>query len=63
VSHYQQCLNYESVDEYLSEIEKEILCDALEHVRWNKTLAAKKLNISFRSFRYRLQKLNMDEEE
>lgn len=62
-THYQKCQNYSSVDEYLAEIEKEILSDALEHVRWNKTLAAKQLNISFRSFRYRLQKLNMDEDE
>lgn len=61
-NHYQKSLNYASVDEYLAEIEKEILSDALEHVRWNKTMAAKKLGISFRSFRYRLQKLNMDDE-
>lgn len=61
-NHYQKSLNYTNIDEYLAEIEKEILSDALEHVRWNKTLAAKKLGISFRSFRYRLQKLNMDDD-
>ena len=61
-NHYQKSLNYPNIDDYLAEIEKEILSDALEHVRWNKTLAAKKLGISFRSFRYRLQKLNMDDE-
>lgn len=61
-NHYQKSLNYTNIDEYLAEIEKDILSDALEHVRWNKTLAAKKLGISFRSFRYRLQKLNMDDD-
>jgi len=59
VNYYNNCLKFPSIDEYLAEIEKEILSDALEHVRWNKTLAAKKLGISFRSFRYRLSKLGL----
>ena len=60
--HYQKSLKYPSVDDYLAEVEKEIISDALEHVRWNKTLAAKKLGISFRSFRYRLSKLGLADE-
>ncbi|WP_086931195.1 sigma-54-dependent transcriptional regulator [Agarilytica rhodophyticola] len=59
LNYYNNCLKYPSIDEYLAEVEKEILSDALEHVRWNKTLAAKKLGISFRSFRYRLSKLGL----
>lgn len=62
VNYYNNCLKYPSIDEYLAEVEKEILSDALEHVRWNKTLAAKKLGISFRSFRYRLSKLGLADE-
>ena len=58
-NYYQKCLTYESIDDFLAEVEKEIITDALEHVRWNKTLAAKKLGISFRSFRYRLSKLGL----
>jgi two-component system response regulator PilR (NtrC family) len=61
--HFQACLNHESIDEYLAEIEKEILLDALEHERWNKTNTAKTLGISFRSFRYRLSKLGLDDDE
>jgi len=51
----------DSLDEHLEEIEKEILLDTLERSRWNKTAAAKKLGISFRSIRYRLQKLGLDD--
>ncbi len=57
--HYQKSLTFPSIDEYLAEVEREIITDALEHVRWNKTMAAKKLGISFRSFRYRLSKLGL----
>lgn len=57
-----RCAEYASLDDYLLDVEKEILCDALEKVRWNKTLAAKKLGITFRSLRYRLQKLGLDDE-
>ena len=55
-----RCLEYSSLDEYLAEIEKDILLQALEKVRWNKTLAAKELGITFRSLRYRLQKLGLE---
>ena len=60
--HYQKCLTFSSIDDYLAEVEREIISDALEHVRWNKTLAAKKLGISFRSFRYRLSKLGLGDD-
>ena len=51
-----------SLDEHLEEIEKEILIQTLEQARWNKTEAAKKLGISFRSIRYRLEKLGLNDE-
>jgi two-component system, NtrC family, response regulator PilR len=57
-----RCAEYPSIDDYLLDVEREILCNALEQVRWNKTLAAKKLGITFRSLRYRLQKLGLDDE-
>jgi two-component system, NtrC family, response regulator PilR len=57
-----RCAEYPSLDDYLLDVEKEILCQALEQVRWNKTLAAKKLGITFRSLRYRLQKLGLDDD-
>src|SRR5690606_19723597 len=61
--HFSQCLALGSLDTYLEEIEKEVLCSTLENSRWNKTLAAKKLGISFRSLRYRLKKLGLDNED
>src|SRR5690606_37845453 len=57
-----RCAEYPSLDEYLQDVEKEVLCHMLEQVKWNKTLAAKKLGISFRSLRYRLQKLGLDDD-
>jgi Two-component response regulator PilR len=61
--HLQACQTHASIDDYLSDIEKEIICEILEQVRWNKTLAAKKLGISFRSLRYRLAKLGLDDSD
>lgn len=51
-----------SLDDHLEEIEKEILIETLEQARWNRTEAAKKLGISFRSIRYRLEKLGLNDE-
>ena len=45
---------------YLENIEREIISQALETCRWNKTAAAKLLGISFRSLRYRQKKLGLD---
>ena len=44
---------------YLDEVERERILIALEEARWNRTAAAKKLGISFRALRYRLQKLGI----
>lgn len=49
-----------SIDEHLASIEKELLINALEKNRWNKTAAAKTLGISFRQMRYKLQKFDLD---
>ncbi|WP_111643328.1 sigma-54-dependent transcriptional regulator [Marinimicrobium alkaliphilum] len=54
--------NYASLDDYLADIERDILCKTLDQTQWNKTMAAKELGISFRSLRYRLQKLGLDQE-
>jgi len=50
-----------SLESYLLEIEKSILLQTLEETRWNRTAAAKKLGLSFRSLRYRLKKLEIDD--
>lgn len=46
--------------EYLDQIEREQIMKALEKTRYNKTAAAKVLGITFRSLRYRLDRLGID---
>jgi two-component system response regulator PilR (NtrC family) len=48
------------LERHLEIIERDIISMALEQTRWNKTAAAKKLGMSFRSFRYRLKKLKLE---
>lgn len=48
------------LEEYLAEIEKEIISEALENNRWNKTESAKTLGVTFRQFRYKLKKYELD---
>jgi two-component system, NtrC family, response regulator PilR len=49
-----------ALEDYLEKIERKAITAALEENKWNKTAAAKQLGLSFRSFRYRLKKLNLD---
>jgi two-component system response regulator PilR (NtrC family) len=49
-----------SLEDYLEEIERKAITLALKENKWNKTAAAKQLGLSFRSFLYRLKKLNLD---
>ena len=49
-----------SLEEYLMDIERNVVEQALEETRWNRTAAAKKLGITFRALRYRLKKLGLD---
>lgn len=53
-------LPIEGLETYLEKIEKDILLNALNLTHWNRTLAAKKLGMSFRSLRYRLKKFDLD---
>ncbi|MBL0124210.1 MAG: sigma-54-dependent Fis family transcriptional regulator [Betaproteobacteria bacterium] len=46
--------------EYLDQIEREQILKALELTRFNKTAAAKVLGITFRSLRYRLDRLGIE---
>lgn len=53
----------DSLEDYLTDIEKNAILKALEETRWNRTAAAKKLGMSFRSLRYRLKKLGLDRDD
>jgi two-component system response regulator PilR (NtrC family) len=44
----------------LEDQERQMIVEALEATRWNRTAAAKNLGISFRSLRYKLKKLGID---
>ncbi|MEL0152329.1 MAG: sigma-54 dependent transcriptional regulator [Halieaceae bacterium] len=46
---------------HIESIEREILQNAMTEYRWNKTAAAKALGVSFRSLRYRLKKLGLED--
>jgi two-component system response regulator PilR (NtrC family) len=50
----------DSLEDYLTDIEKTAILRTLEETRWNRTAAAKKLGMTFRSLRYRLKKLGLD---
>lgn len=49
-----------ALENYLEQIERKAIVIALEENKWNKTAAAKQLGLSFRSLRYRLKKLDLD---
>ncbi|MAT66677.1 MAG: sigma-54-dependent Fis family transcriptional regulator [Gammaproteobacteria bacterium] len=48
------------LEDYLGEIEKQAILDALEQTNQNKTAAAELLGLSFRALRYRLKKLGLE---
>jgi len=57
--HYLQAQG--RLESFMEDIERDILSQALEACRWNKTATAEHLGISFRSLRYRLKKLNLNQ--
>lgn len=60
---HEKKLPEEGLEEYLEKVEKEVLINALNSTHWNRTLAAKKLRMSFRSLRYRLKKFGLDTDD
>ena len=51
------------LDDYLLDVQKQTILDALAKTHGNKTKAAKLLGVSFRTLRYRLKKLELDNDE
>ncbi|MBD2859490.1 sigma-54-dependent Fis family transcriptional regulator [Spongiibacter sp. KMU-158] len=49
------------IEGYLGELEQQIIQEALELNRWNKTESAKSLGLTFRQFRYKLKKYNIED--
>ncbi|NLJ12560.1 MAG: sigma-54-dependent Fis family transcriptional regulator [Gammaproteobacteria bacterium] len=52
--------NIDNLEEHLEEVERKLITQALEETRWNRTAAAERLGLTFRSLRYRLKKLGID---
>ncbi|MDR2624714.1 MAG: sigma-54 dependent transcriptional regulator [Zoogloeaceae bacterium] len=52
----------ENLDDYLLRVERQAIDDALKRAGGNRTKAARVLGISFRSMRYRLERLGMERE-
>ncbi len=50
----------DNLEDYLESIERKLILQALEETRWNRTAAAQRLNLTFRSMRYRLKKLGLE---
>ena len=49
-----------NLEDYISDVERKLITQALDATRWNKTAAAKALGITFRALRYKLKKLEME---
>jgi two-component system response regulator PilR (NtrC family) len=52
----------ESLDEHLNRVERQSILDALAKTGFNRTAAARLLGITFRSLRYRIERLNIEDE-
>jgi two-component system response regulator PilR (NtrC family) len=53
----------ESLPEYLDEVERKAILEALARTEFNRTAAAKLLGITFRQLRYRMQRLAITDED
>jgi len=49
------------LQDYLDRVEKQAILDALQKTRYNRTAAAKLLGVTFRSLRYRMERLGLKE--
>ncbi len=49
--------------EYLDELERQAILDALQKTRFNRTAAARLLGVTFRSLRYRMERLGLNAPE
>ncbi|MCZ7653970.1 MAG: helix-turn-helix domain-containing protein [Rhodocyclaceae bacterium] len=50
-----------SLQDHLDRVEKQAIMEALQKTRFNRTAAAKLLGVTFRSLRYRMERLGLNE--
>jgi two-component system response regulator PilR (NtrC family) len=53
-------MSEQPLEDFLGEVEKQAILKALDETRWNRTAAAKRLGMTLRSLRYRLDKLGIE---
>ena len=51
----------ETLDDHINRIEKQLILDALAKTGFNRTAAARLLGVTFRSLRYRIERLSIEE--
>ena len=51
----------ETLDDHMNRIEKQVIIDALAKTRFNRTAAARSLGVTFRSLRYRIERLGIEQ--
>ena len=49
------------LQDHLDRVERQAILDALQKTRFNRTAAAKLLGVTFRSLRYRMERLGLKE--
>ena len=53
--------NGKTLDDHVNQIEKRLILEALEKTKFNRTAAARLLGVSFRSLRYRIERLGVED--
>ena len=51
----------ETLDDHINRVEKQIILEALAKTGFNRTAAARLLGVTFRSLRYRIERLGIEE--
>jgi two-component system response regulator PilR (NtrC family) len=51
-----------SLQDHLDQVERQVILDALRQANQNRTAAARLLGVTFRSLRYRMARLGMNEQ-
>ena len=51
----------ETLDDHINRVEKQLILDALAKTGFNRTAAARLLGVTFRSLRYRIERLGIEE--
>lgn len=60
-SHQNQLQKVDNLEDYLENLEKQVIIQTLKNTHWNRTVAAKQLGLTLRALRYRIKKLNLSD--